>query len=86
MAATHKIDNDFRRVHSASVDPPVPDAGPKALEAIMVERKWSVRRAAREIGVSPSTLSRWLKRTRSPSKPAMRKLDERLGIAPGLWI
>ena len=48
---------------------------------------WRQRKLAKEVGVSPSTVSRWLKRLRVPQRKTIRKLSaEPINIPPEVWI
>ncbi|MFA4835104.1 MAG: helix-turn-helix transcriptional regulator [Dehalococcoidia bacterium] len=50
------------------------------LEDLMQQRNVSMRRLALDVGVSPSTLSRWLSGKQTPSLQSCQKLAESLVI------
>lgn len=47
---------------------------------------WNQNRAARELEVSPTTLSRWLSGKRAPDRQHMAMLRDRFGISPEIWV
>lgn len=46
----------------------------------IAERKWRPRHFAKRIGVSPSTVSRWLSGERVPDKKHIRRISDLLDI------
>lgn len=50
---------------------------PEDLEKILIEMEWSQRRLAKEVGVTPPAVSRWLSGS-NPITPQVRKLIENI--------
>ncbi len=46
------------------------------------QRNMSLRRFSQEVGISPSTLSRWLSGKQAPSPESCRKMAEALSLPP----
>lgn len=63
-----------------------PSDGPNQLRAAIGAKGWTQLRAAAEIGVSTTTMSRWLSRKRVPDREHMKALRELFGIGPEIWV
>ena len=60
--------------------------GAELLLAAIASRGWTQLRAASEIGVSTTTMSRWLSKKRVPDRKHMAILREKFGIRPQVWV
>ena len=59
---------------------------PRAIRAALEKKNWQQCDLAKEMGVSPPTVSRWLTGERVPDRDHIRKLCELLDIEPGLLL
>lgn len=60
--------------------------GAALLRAALASNGWTQTRAARELGVSATTMSRWINANRVPDREHMRVLRELFGISPEAWF
>jgi transcriptional regulator with XRE-family HTH domain len=58
----------------------------EAIQAKLRELGWKQNRLAKECGVSPSAVSRWLSGEREPGKEQIRKLVDVLGLSAEVLV
>jgi transcriptional regulator with XRE-family HTH domain len=60
--------------------------GPRALKKALKDKGWSQRELARQLGVSPSTVTRWLNGERAPDRAHMGGLRKLLQVSSEVWV
>jgi transcriptional regulator with XRE-family HTH domain len=57
----------------------------RAVRAELKKRGWSLNRLGREIEVAQGLVSRWLSGKQKPNRASALRLQEVLGLDPGIW-